>query len=62
MSHFKEEPHFSGLQLVAVTNSVLRPQDTFPFRRMVGVDQDGQTVRIFDSAVKRHNFPTILTF
>ena len=48
MSHFQETPFYSGLELVTVTNSVVRPQDLFPFRKMTGVDRDGETVKVFD--------------
>ena len=48
MPHFKDDAHFSGLRLLTVTNSRVKPQDTFPYRTMVGVDTDGETVREFD--------------
>ena len=48
MSHFRETPLYSGLELVTVTNMVVRPQDLFPFHNMPGVDRDGETVKVFD--------------
>ena len=48
MTHFNETPLYSGLELVTVTNTVVRPQDLFPFRKMAGVDRDGKTIKVFD--------------
>ena len=48
MSHLKETPFHSGLELVTVTNTVVRPQDLFPFRKMPGVDRDVETINVFD--------------
>ena len=48
MSHFKEMPYFSGLHLLTLQNRVSVPQDIFNFHNMVGIDSDGNTVRMFD--------------
>jgi len=48
MSHFKEMPYFSGLHLLTLDNRVAVPQDIFTLPNMVGIDSDGETVRIFD--------------
>ena len=48
MSHFKEVPYFSGIGLLNVNNVVSMPQDVFTPHSMVGVDSDGNTVRMFD--------------
>ena len=48
MSHFKEVPYFSGIGLLNVNNVVSMPQDVFTPHNMVGVDSDGNTVRMFD--------------
>merc|ERR1719431_818536 len=48
MTHFNETPLYSGLELVTVTNTVVKPQDLFPFRKMPGVNRDGETVKVFD--------------
>ena len=48
MSHFKEVPYFSGIGLLNVNNVVSMPQDVFTSHNMVGVDSDGNTVRMFD--------------
>ena len=49
MSHFKEMPYFSGLHLLTINNKVSVPQDIFTFpNNMVGIDSDGETVRMFD--------------
>ena len=62
MSHFKETPYFSGLPLVTVSNKVVKPQDQFPFRKMVGVDKDGETVRIFDLETEFENEYFVIFF
>ena len=41
-------PYFSGLHLLTVNNVVAVPQDTFTFHSMVGIDKDGESVRVFD--------------
>ena len=46
--HFKDTPYCSGLPLVTVTNWITKPQDKFPFCKMVGVDEDGKTIKVFD--------------
>ena len=46
--HFKDTPYFSGLPLVTVTNCLTKPQDLFPFCKMVGVDGDGKTIKVFN--------------
>ena len=48
MSHFNEVPYFSGIGLLNVNNVVSMPQDVFTPHSMVGVDSDGNTVRMFD--------------
>jgi len=48
MSHFKEMPYFSGLHLLTLDNRMAVPQDIFTLPNMVGIDSDGETVRIFD--------------
>ena len=48
MSHFKEMPYFSGLHLLTLDNRVAVPQDIFTLPNMVGIDSDGETVRMFD--------------
>ena len=48
MSHFKEVPYFSGIGLLNVNNVVSKPQDVFTPHSMIGIDSDGNTVRMFD--------------
>ena len=48
MSHFKEVPYFSGIGLLNVNNVVSMPQDVFTPHSMIGIDSDGNTVRMFD--------------
>ena len=48
MSHFKEVPYFSGIGLLNVNNVVSMPQDVFIPHSMIGIDSDGNTVRMFD--------------
>jgi len=48
MSHFKEMPYLSGLHLLTLDNRVSVPQDIFTFTNMVGIDSDGETVRMFN--------------
>ena len=48
MSHFKEMPFFSGLHLLTVNNVVAVPQDIFTFHSLVGIDKDGESIRVFD--------------
>ena len=48
MSHFKEMPYFSGLHLLTVNNVVAVPQDNFTFHSLVGIDKNGESVRVFD--------------
>ena len=48
MSHFKEMPYFSGLHLLTVNNVVSVPQDNFTFHSLVGIDKNGESVRVFD--------------
>ena len=38
----------ASMQLLTVTNKVTKPQDTFVFRKMIGVDEDGKSIRTFD--------------
>merc|ERR1711990_992769 len=38
----------SGLHLLTLDNRVSVPQDIFTFHSMVGIDSDGETVRMFD--------------
>ena len=35
---------FLGTQLLTVTNKVTKPQDTFMFRKMIGVDENGESI------------------
>ena len=50
MSHFKEVPaYFSGLRLLTVNNvAAAVPQDIFTFKSMIGIDRDGESVKVFD--------------
>ena len=48
MSHFNEVPYFSGIGLLNVNNVVSMPQDVFTPHSMIGIDSDGNTVRMFD--------------
>ena len=48
MSHFNEVPYFSGIGLLNVNNVVSMPQDVFTPHSMIGIDCDGNTVRMFD--------------
>ena len=50
MSHFKEVPaYFSGLRLLTVDNvAAAVPQNIFTFKSMIGIDRDGESVKVFD--------------
>ena len=37
-----------SMSLMAITNNITKPQDKFFFRPMIGVDKDGETVRVLD--------------
>ena len=37
-----------GMQLLTVTNKVTKPQDTFEFRKMIGVDENGESIITVD--------------
>ena len=41
-------PYFSGLHLLTVNNVVAVPQDNFTFHSLVGIDKNGESVRVFD--------------
>jgi len=38
----------SGMSLLTVSNKNSKPQDEFPFKTKVGVDEDGETIREFN--------------
>ena len=62
MSHFKEMPYFSGLHLLTLDNRVSVPQDIFTFHNMVGIDSDGETVRMFDLKTELEGKYLVLIF
>ena len=64
MSHFKEVPaYFSGLRLLTVNNvAAAVPQDIFTFKSMIGIDRDGESVKVFDLKTEMEGKYFVLIF
>jgi len=52
----------SSMDILTVSNRVTKPQDTFKFRAMTGVDKDGETIRTVDMKTEFENNYFVLFF